>query len=105
MNGLTMRTFSTKVTGKEFDEEAKIAVWKKLVNRRDYLDTLGYDICGKLIDYNDYRDIKSLHGWEIDHINPVSNGGGDNIENLQALFWRTNREKGDTVGWKCKKIF
>ncbi len=47
-----MRSFSTKVNSKDFDEETKIAVWKKLVNRRDYLDTLGYDICGKLIERN-----------------------------------------------------
>ncbi|MBK7303786.1 MAG: hypothetical protein IPI90_11205 [Saprospiraceae bacterium] len=35
----------------------------------------------------------------------MSNGGGDNLENLQALFWRTNRKKGDTLGWKCKRFF
>ena len=44
-------------------------VRKKFVDRRDYLDTLGYDICGKLIDFNDYRDTNSLHGWEIDTLN------------------------------------
>jgi len=99
-----MRPFNTKVNGKEFNEATKVAVWKKLVDRREYLEPYGYDICGKLINFNEYK-VNSLHGWVIDHINPVSNGGGDNIENLQALAWRTNREKGDTVGWKCKKFF
>jgi len=75
------------------------------VNRRDYLDTLGYDIYGKLIDFNDYKDMKSIHRWKIEHINPVNNRGGDDLENLQALFWRTNKEKGDTAGWKCKIFF
>lgn len=42
--------------------------------------------------FNDYWDTKLLHGWEIEHINPVSNGGNDNLENLQALYCRINRE-------------
>ncbi|MBK7694529.1 MAG: hypothetical protein IPI30_09475 [Saprospiraceae bacterium] len=74
-----MRTFSAKVNEKDFDEKTKMPVRKKFVDRRDYLDTLGYDICGKLIDFNDYRDTNSLHGWEIDTLNRVSNAGRDKL--------------------------
>ena len=34
-------------------------------------------------------------GWEIDHKNPVSKGGTDNIRNLRPLHWEENRKKGN----------
>jgi len=33
---------------------------------------------------------------EIDHIKPVAKGGGDELENLQPLYWKTNRAKSDS---------
>ena len=36
-------------------------------------------------------------GWEIDHIRPVSRGGSDAINNLQALNTRVNRSKGASL--------
>jgi hypothetical protein len=44
---LVMKTYNSKVNGKEFDKVTKIAAWKKHVDRRDYLDIFGYDIYGK----------------------------------------------------------
>ena len=36
-------------------------------------------------------------GWEIDHIKPSSLGGSDSLVNLQALHWKKNREKGNSM--------
>jgi len=42
-------------------------------------------------------------GWEVDHIKPVSRGGGDELENLQPLQWENNRFKDDNwPQWQCK---
>ena len=41
------------------------------------------------------------YGWEIDHINPVASGGGDEIGNLQPLNWKNNSAKGDKLNWQC----
>ncbi len=35
------------------------------------------------------------YGWEIDHKNPVSRDGTDNMRNLRPLHWEDNREKSD----------
>lgn len=35
------------------------------------------------------------YGWEIDHRNPVANGGTDHGRNLRALHWEANRKKSD----------
>ena len=42
-------------------------------------------------------------GWEIDHVKPVSQGGTDDLSNLQPLYWENNRHKGDAYpNWECK---
>ena len=39
----------------------------------------------------------SKMGWEIDHIKPRSEGGSDDIRNLQALHFSKNRSLGNSI--------
>ncbi|HCB34739.1 MAG TPA: HNH endonuclease [Acidimicrobiaceae bacterium] len=36
---------------------------------------------------------------EVDHIKPVTAGGSDDLDNLQAACGPCNKEKGDTWPW------
>lgn len=59
------------------------------------------DICGKRMKWSEHGNRLSEEGWEIDHIVPVSHGGGDGLENLQPLHWENNSDKGDQLKWEC----
>lgn len=59
------------------------------------------DACGKWMQRDQYGK-ESQYGWEVDHIKPVSKGGGDDLANLQPLHWRVNRHKSnDWPNWTC----
>ena len=85
---------STNASGKPFDAETIEAVWNKAEVDSKHAP-LRIDAFGSLMWKEAYRNINSKLGWEIDHIKPVSEGGGDELENLQALQWENNRRKGD----------
>ena len=59
------------------------------------------DACGAWIKYSDYGNRKSIFGWEIDHIKPLSmlgvysNDKINNMYNLRPLNWLNNLSKGD----------
>lgn len=55
------------------------------------------DDVGNIIRFSHYGDRDSIHGWEIDHIVPVSKGGSDDISNKRPLHWQANASKGDSV--------
>ncbi len=84
------------------DEELKKSVWERGKTIPDFdSDIWRRDVCSKNIKYSDHGDTDSKHGWEIDHIVPSALGGSDDLSNLQPLYWKTNRYKGDTYPWSC----
>src|SRR5215510_4597599 len=96
------RRRSTDVHGAAFSPEVIDAVWSKgrIVPDRDP-SVWRYDFCGLLIKRAEFGKTLSVHGWEIDHILPVSKGGTDELNNLQPLQWDSNRRKGDAYPWNC----
>ena len=70
-------------------------VWKeaKPIRGRDP-DSWRKDPEDNTIRYGSYGT-QGKYGWEVDHKNPVSKGGSDDLHNLQALHWQENREKGN----------
>src|SRR5216117_3378425 len=83
---------NTDASGKPFSAEVIEAVWQK-ARAMGTSAILRVDAWGWTIVRQDYGNIRSRYGWEIDHIVPVSHGGGDDLSNLQALQWENNRRK------------
>ncbi len=79
-----------------FSDEEIQAVWEKARICKEgwngrFATEWRVDIAGAWIRRSGYGKQENF-GWEIDHINP---NGGDNIENLQPLYWENNSSKGD----------
>ena len=87
---------------KDATDELKLMVWLKADPVEGKI-TLEWrkDVCGKEIKYEDHANTDSEYGWEIDHIHPLEKGGHDDMDNLQALNWKTHRAKGDNHPWDC----
>jgi hypothetical protein len=97
------RVPNTTVQGASFPELVVQAVWQKgnIVPGVDPARRRK-DCCGAWIDRFSYGSTGDL-GWEIDHVLPVSQGGPDDLYNLQPLQWRNNRHKGDDwPGWSAQ---
>ncbi|MEW7292194.1 HNH endonuclease signature motif containing protein [Aquimarina sp. 2304DJ70-9] len=94
---------NTNRDGRTWSEDQKRKVWND-----GGVSILGLpvnewknDRCGKRMKYSEHGNRNSIHGWEIDHINPVSNGGSDEYINLQPLHWKNNLDKADKRFWSC----
>lgn len=85
------------------NEQTKRAVWEKGTAVPGYDPAVWrLDSCGHLIRY-DLHGQEVEHGWEIDHIRPRSKGGATVLSNLQPLWWKHNRMKGDSYPWSCPR--
>ena len=96
------RTRNTTAAGQSFSDGVIEAVWKK--GKTVSPDPMfKRDACGALMMRISYGG-QGEYGWEIDHIKPVSQGGTDDLENLQPLHWENNRRKGEMYpDWECRK--
>jgi hypothetical protein len=96
-----VRNYNTDGQGNSWKEEMKLNVWQKgRVIPNFEPKEWRWDVCGKVMQYSEFGNRESEHGWEIDHIDPVANGGTDKLDNLQPLNWKNNTHKGDLVNWK-----
>lgn len=98
------RQHNTTRGGDKWSEGIKRAVWQKGTIIPNYSpDQWRWDKCGFVMKWSEHGNRQSEHGWEIDHINPVSNNGSDELNNLQPLNWRNNADKGDNLNWSCPR--
>jgi hypothetical protein len=95
---------STTDEGQDFGREMIARVWAKAHKNCHHVDLEAYDMSGRLMLWDEYRNRNSEFGWEIDHILPRERGGRTVIENLQPLNWRTNEEKSDAHPWSSSNF-
>ena len=81
----------TELLQKKYSNQTIQDVWEKGDTVENYDHNLfRKDQCGAWIKRDHYGNRKSSYGWEIDHITPVADGGGDELSNLRPLQWENN---------------
>jgi len=78
----TQMSFSESIIQKVWEKAYRVAGYDATVWRKDE--------CGAWIRRYEYGNRASQYGWEIDHIRPQSEGGGDELSNLRPLQWQNN---------------
>lgn len=92
-----------RVCGKQTWKEYGIRNCDIELNRDEYR----LDDFGAIIKKTEQGN-KTEFGWTIDHIFPLTLGGGNDIENLRLLHWRNNEQKADdfpTHSWNTSINF
>ena len=102
------RTFSSPAdtSRKTFSDDEIQKVWNKAkkIDGEDE-DVYRKDYAGAWIKRDEYGNVESTLGWEIDHRKPVAKRGADELSNLDPLQWNNNRTKSDDYPkWKTSMI-
>lgn len=63
------------------------------------------DAYGKIIKRSEFRNRDSGHGWEIDHVVPVSSGGSDVLSNLRPLYWENHARRRAKIADRGSPLF
>lgn len=94
-----------------FSANQKQMVWEKLSKiPNEDPSKFRYDGCGAKLKFDDYDNLNSDFGWNIDHKLPLSKGGNNHPLNLHALHYKNNEKKADNfpdfegaVQWNSQK--
>ena len=89
-------------------EQQKRAAWEQARPAEwpfDNPDLYRRDVYGRLMYWDHYGNRSSPDGWEMDHVVPISTFEDEIVAHLlaefgvntQALNWRSNAEKSDTL--------
>jgi HNH endonuclease len=81
---------STDANGKAFAPELIEAVWERAQASPEHAP-LRVDVFGALMWRPAFGNTNSKLGWEIHHRIPVEQGGGDELDNLEAVQWENHR--------------
>ena len=87
------RQHSTNASGKPFDAAIIEAVWNKAEPSTQH-PPLRLDAGRALIWKEGYSNTNSKFGWVIGRRRPLSQGGGDELENLEPVQWENYRLSG-----------
>jgi hypothetical protein len=85
-----LRHKNTDANGKLFSPSVIQAVWDKLVVSAEHAP-LKMDAYGAVIWREAFGNNNSKLGWEIHHRLSVEQGGGDDLDNLEAIQWENHR--------------
>lgn len=79
----------------QFSDYVINAVWEKASTVEGYDPNIWRKDFANAWIRHDHYGVESKYGWQIDHLRPSSQGGSDELSNLNALHWRNNNRKSD----------